>query len=477
MMLNLLFIPEIILSIGVMIIILFDLFFQKQKGFSFALVQFILLIAAYYSLNNKLAHTYSAYTLSEFTNIFKFILLVGSLMIFHYTYKHLKFLKILKIEYFTISLLGLIGTMIMISANSLLMLYLGIELLSLSLYALIGFNKKSSLSSEAAIKYYVLGAMSSGILLFGISLIYGFTGSITYDGIASQLININMNSVDYIAIIFGLIFITASLCFKFGAAPFHMWVPDIYQGSLISTTILLSTLPKIAVFIVFLKLYFIPFILLKEVWSDILIFVGMLSIIIGSLFALTQENIKRLLAYSAISNIGFIILSLGLISIDGIHASLYYTVVYSLTALASFGIITHITSNSNGIEKITDLAGLSKTHPYFAFLILITMLSSAGIPPLIGFHAKLMVIKALISSSYIILSIIVVIMTVVSAYYYLKVIKTIYFDNREDLISTYSNNSIILSINVLSLIALGIFPYLLFNLTSYLMRIFSVISI
>ena len=476
-MLNLLFIPEIILSIGVMIIILFDLFFQKQKGLSFTLVQFLLLIAAYYSLNNKYSSSYSAYTLNEFTNIFKFILLVGSLTIFHYTYKHLKFLKILKIEYFTISLLGLIGTMIMISANSLLMLYLGIELLSLSLYAVIGFNKKSSLSSEAAIKYYVLGAMSSGILLFGISLIYGFTGSIVYDDIASQIINIDINSVDYIAIIFGIIFITASLCFKFGAAPFHMWVPDIYQGSLISTTILLSTLPKIAVFIVFLKLYFIPFILLREVWSDILIFVGMLSIVIGSLFALTQENIKRLLAYSAISNIGFIILSLGLISIDGIHASLYYTVVYSLTALASFGIITHITSNSNGIEKITDLAGLSKTHPYFAFLILITMLSSAGIPPLIGFHAKLMVIKALISSAYIILSIIVVIMTVVSAYYYLKVIKTIYFDNREDLISTYSNSGIILSINVLSLIALGIFPYLLFNLTSYLMRIFSVISI
>ena len=476
-MLNLLFIPEIILSIGAMIIILFDLFFQKQKALSFALVQFLLLIAAYYSLNNRFSPDYSAYTFNEFTNIFKFILLVGSITIFHYTYKHLKFLKILKIEYFTISLLGLIGTMIMISANSLLMLYLGIELLSLSLYALIGFNKKSSLSSEAAIKYYVLGAMSSGILLFGISLIYGFTGSITYDDIASQLTNIDMNSVDYIAIIFGIIFITASLCFKFGAAPFHMWVPDIYQGSLISTTMLLSTLPKIAVFIVFLKLYFIPFILLKEVWSDILIFVGMLSIVIGSLFALTQENIKRLLAYSAISNIGFIILSLGLISIDGIHASLYYTVVYSLTALASFGIITHITSNSNGIEKITDISGLAKTHPYFAFLILITMLSSAGIPPLIGFHAKLMVIKALISSSYIILSIIVVMMTVVSAYYYLKVIKTIYFDNREDLISTYSNGSVVLSINVLSLIVLGIFPYLLFNLTAHLMEIFSVISI
>ena len=476
-MLNLIFIPEIILSIGVMLIILVDLFFQKQKGVSFSLIQFLLLIAAYYSLNNYTFPKYSAYTLNEFTSIIKFILLVGSLIIFHYSYKHLKFLKILKIEYFTISLLGLIGTMIMVSANSLLMLYLGIELLSLSLYALIGFNKKSSLSSEAAIKYYVLGAMSSGILLFGISLIYGFTGSIVYDDIAAQMINIDFNSVEYIAIIFGIIFITASLCFKFGAAPFHMWVPDIYQGSLISTTILLSTLPKIAVFIVFLKLYFIPFLLLKHVWSDILIFVGMLSIILGSIFALTQENIKRLLAYSAISNIGFIILSLGLISIDGIHASLYYTIVYTLTALASFGIITHITSNSNDIENIKDLAGLSKTHPYFAFLILITMLSSAGIPPLIGFHAKLMVIKALIDSSYIILSVIVVIMTVVSAYYYLRVIKTIYFDDREDLISTHSRTNFVLSINVLSLIVLGVFPYLIFNLTSHLVGILSVISI
>ena len=476
-MLNLIYIPEIILSIGVMIIILVDLFFQKQKGLSFSLIQLLLLVTAYYSLDNETFPKYTSYTLDEFTSIIKFILLVGSLIIFHYSYKHLKFLQILKIEYFTISLLGLIGAMIMISANSLLILYLGIELLSLSLYALIGFNKKSSLSSEAAIKYYVLGAMSSGILLFGISLIYGFTGSIVYDDIAAQMINVDLNSVEYIAIIFGIIFITASLCFKFGAAPFHMWVPDIYQGSLISTTVLLSTLPKIAVFIVFLKLYFIPFILLKHVWSDILIFVGMLSIILGSIFALTQENIKRLLAYSAISNIGFIILSLGLISIDGIHASLYYTIVYSLTALASFGIITHITSNSNDVESIKDLAGLSKTHPYFAFLILITMLSSAGIPPLIGFHAKLMVIKALITSSYIILSVIVVIMTVVSAYYYLRVIKTIYFDDREDLISTHSSSNLILSINVLSLISLGIFPYLLFNLTSYLIGLLSVISI
>ncbi len=476
-MLNLIFIPEIILSIGVMLIILIDLFFQKRKTISFSLIQILLLLAAYSSLNYQIYPKYNAYVLNEFTSIIKFILLIGSLMIFHYSYKHLKFLKILKIEYFTISLLGLIGTMIMISANSLLMLYLGIELLSLSLYALIGFNKKSSLSSEAAIKYYVLGAMSSGILLFGISLIYGFTGSIVYDDIATQMINIDSNSVEYIAIIFGIVFITASLCFKFGAAPFHMWVPDIYQGSLISTTILLSTLPKIAVFIVFLNLYFIPFILLNHVWSDILIFVGMLSIILGSIFALTQENIKRLLAYSAISNIGFIILSLGLVSIDGIHASLYYTIVYTLTALASFGIITHITSNSNDIEDIKDLAGLSKTHPYFAFLILITMLSSAGIPPLIGFHAKLMVIKALIDSSNIILSVIVVIMTVVSAYYYLKVIKTIYFDDREDLISTHSNTNYVLSINVLSLIALGIFPYILFYLTSHLVGILAVISI
>ena len=365
----------------------------------------------------------------------------------------------------------------MISAYSLLMLYLGIELLSLALYALIGFNKDSGLSSEAAIKYYVLGAMSSGILLFGVSLIYGFTGSINYFEIANQLNTLNANSVQYLGVIFGLIFITASLCFKFGAAPFHIWVPDIYQGSLISTTILLSTLPKMAVFIVFIKLYFIPFYALSYIWSDILIFVGILSIVIGSIFALTQDNIKRLLAYSAISNIGFIILALGLVSKSGLYASLYYTIIYSFTALASFGIITHITSNSNGVENISDLAGLSKTHPYFAILLLITMLSSAGIPPLIGFHAKLMVVQALIDSNYIFLTIIVVLMTVISAYYYLKIIKTVYFEERENLLASYTNNNILLSMNVILLLVLGLFPFLIFNLTSYIISLLSVIPI
>jgi len=476
-MIELFYIPEVILSIGVLFVIVTDLYLQKHKYISFFLIQLLLLIASLYAVTEVPQQNYSSYEFSEFTSLMKFILLLGAIIIFQYTYQHLNYLNSLKIEYFTISILGLVGTMVMISAYSLLMLYLGIELLSLALYALIGFNKHSGLSSEAAIKYYVLGAMSSGILLFGISLIYGFTGSINYFEIADQIRNISSNSVQFLGIIFGIIFITASLCFKFGAAPFHIWVPDIYQGSLISTTILLSTLPKIAVFIVFLKLYFIPFMALEYVWSDILIFIGIASIIIGSIFALTQENIKRLLAYSAISNIGFIILAMALVSNDGLHASLYYTIVYSFTALASFGVVTHITSNSHGIEDISDLAGLSKTHPYFAILILITMLSSAGIPPLVGFHAKLMVIQALINNSYILLSIIVVLMTVVSAYYYLRVIKTVYFEERENLISTYTSSNILLSINVVLLLGLGIFPFILFDSTSFLINLFTVISI
>ena len=476
-MLNILAIPEVIISIGIMFIIIIDLFLQNHKKISYFFIQILLILSAYQALNMDIFPNYDAYELSQFLNSIKLILILGSLIIFHYTYKHLSHLKNLRIEYFTISLLGLVGSMVMISANSLLMLYLGIELLSLSLYALIGFNKNSSLSSEAAIKYYVLGAMSSGILLFGISIIYGFTGSILYSDIGDKMLTINTESIEYIAIIFGIVFITASLCFKFGAAPFHMWVPDIYQGSLISTTILLSTIPKIAVFVVFLKLYYVPFLIIKFVWADILIFVGMLSIIIGSIFALTQENIKRLLAYSAIANIGFIILSIGLVTVSGLQASLFYTIVYSMTALASFGIITHITVNSCGIENVSDLAGLSKTHPYFALLVLITMLSAAGIPPLIGFHAKLMVIKSLIDSSYILLSIIVVMMTVISAYYYLRIIKTIYFDDREETISNLSGNNIVLSINVISLLALGLFPYILFNLTIHMTSLFPSISI
>lgn len=476
-MIELFYIPEVILSIGVLLIIILDLYLQKHKYISFFFIQLLLVIASLYALTEVPQQNYSSYEFSEFTSLIKFLLILGAIIIFQYTYSHLNHLNSLKIEYFTISILGLVGTMVMISAYSLLMLYLGIELLSLALYALIGFNKHSGLSSEAAIKYYVLGAMSSGILLFGISLIYGFTGSINYFEIADQIRNINSNSVQYLGIIFGIIFITASLCFKFGAAPFHIWVPDIYQGSLISTTILLSTLPKIAVFIVFLKLYFIPFMALEYVWSDILIFIGIASIIIGSIFALTQENIKRLLAYSAISNIGFIILAMALVSNDGLQASLYYTIVYSFTALASFGVVTHITSNSHGIEDISDLAGLSKTHPYFAILILITMLSSAGIPPLIGFHAKLMVIQALINNSYILLSVIVVLMTVVSAYYYLRVIKAVYFEERENLISTYTNSNILLSINVILLLGLGIFPFILFDTTTFLVNLLTVISI
>ena len=476
-MVELFYIPEVILSIGVLLVIIIDLYLQKHKYISFFLIQFLLIIASLYAVTEVPQQNYSSYEFSEFTSLIKFLLILGAIIIFQYTYQHLNYLNSLKIEYFTISILGLVGTMVMISAYSLLMLYLGIELLSLALYALIGFNKHSGLSSEAAIKYYVLGAMSSGILLFGISLIYGFTGSINYFEIADQIRNIDSNSVQYLGIIFGIIFITASLCFKFGAAPFHVWVPDIYQGSLISTTILLSTLPKIAVFIVFLKLYFIPFMALEYVWSDILIFIGVASIIIGSIFALTQENIKRLLAYSAISNIGFIILAMALVSNDGLHASLYYTIVYSFTALASFGVVTHITSNSHGIENISDLAGLSKTHPYFAILILITMLSSAGIPPLIGFHAKLMVIQALINNSYILLSILVVLMTVVSAYYYLRVIKAVYFEERENLISTYTSSNILLSINVVLLLGLGIFPFILFDTTSFLVNLLTVISI
>ena len=477
MMFGLVYIPEIILSVGVLLIIIIDLYLQKHKYFSYLLIQFLLVVASFYSLTEVPTQNHSSYEFSKFTSLIKFLLIIGALIIFHYTYKHLSHLKNLRIEYFTISVLGLIGTMIMISAYSLLMLYLGIELLSLALYALIGFNKNSELSSEAAIKYYVLGAMSSGILLFGISLIYGFTGSINYFDIGDQISSLDNNSVQFLGIIFGMIFITASLCFKFGAAPFHIWVPDIYQGSLVSTTILLSTLPKVAVFIVFLKLYFIPFSTLDFIWSDILIFIGIASIIIGSIFALTQENIKRLLAYSAISNIGFIILAMGLVSNDGLHASLYYTIVYSFTALASFGIITHITSNSHGIEDISDLAGLSKTHPYFAILILITMLSSAGIPPLIGFHAKLMVIQALIDSSHIILSVVVILMTVISAYYYLRIIKTIYFEPRVNLISSYTSNNILLSINVILLLGLGIFPFIMFDITSHLISLLSVISI
>ena len=467
-------IPEIIIVSSACFILILDLFLKKgYKEVSYYLIQISLIISIitiFERFDYFIGLEPLSYNTEIFSTVFKIFLLVGMVAIFHYSYKFLKYFELYKTEYFILCLFAVTGMMIMSSANDLLILYLGIELLSLSLYTIIGFNKKSIFSSEAAVKYYVLGAISSGFLLFGISLIYGLTGTLALTEIFDFIKNIQTDSASLdlynVGLIFSLTFILVSLAFKFGAAPFHMWIPDVYHGALIPTTLLLSTLPKIAIFIVLIKLLSSAFSNLFIFWSEMILILSVISILIGNIIAIAQTNIKRMLAYSTIANIGFILIAISLGKQEAYEASMFYTISYVIMTMAAFGVLLLITLDKKPIELITDLKGLNSQHPWFAFLLLIIMLSLAGIPPLIGFHAKLSIINVLIHGGHIWLSIFVVLMTVIGAYYYLKVIKVIYFDQGAGkiyLIPSY----VLISINTIILIVLGIFPSNLSVISSY----------
>ena len=467
-------IPEIIIVSSACFILILDLFLKKgYKEVSYYLIQISLIISIitiFERFDYFIGLEPLSYNTDIFSTVFIIFLLVGMVAIFHYSYKFLKYFELYKTEYFILCLFAVTGMMIMSSANDLLILYLGIELLSLSLYTIIGFNKKSIFSSEAAVKYYVLGAISSGFLLFGISLIYGLTGTLALTEIFDFIKNIQTDSASLdlynVGLIFSLTFILVSLAFKFGAAPFHMWIPDVYHGALIPTTLLLSTLPKIAIFIVLIKLLSSAFSNLFIFWSEMILILSVISILIGNIIAIAQTNIKRMLAYSTIANIGFILIAISLGKQEAYEASMFYTISYVIMTMAAFGVLLLITLDKKPIELITDLKGLNSQHPWFAFLLLIIMLSLAGIPPLIGFHAKLSIINVLIHGGHIWLSIFVVLMTVIGAYYYLKVIKVIYFDQGAGkiyLIPSY----VLISINTIILIVLGIFPSNLSVISSY----------
>ena len=467
-------IPEIIIVSSACFILILDLFLKKgYKEVSYYLIQISLIISIitiFERFDYFIGLEPLSYNTEIFSTVFKIFLLVGMVAIFHYSYKFLKYFELYKTEYFILCLFAVTGMMIMSSANDLLILYLGIELLSLSLYTIIGFNKKSIFSSEAAVKYYVLGAISSGFLLFGISLIYGLTGTLALTEIFDFIKNIQTDSASLdlynVGLIFSLTFILVSLAFKFGAAPFHMWIPDVYHGALIPTTLLLSTLPKIAIFIVLIKLLSSAFSNLFIFWSEMILILSVISILIGNIIAIAQTNIKRMLAYSTIANIGFILIAISLGKQEAYEASMFYTISYVIMTMAAFGVLLLITLDKKPIELISDLKGLNSQHPWFAFLLLIIMLSLAGIPPLIGFHAKLSIINVLIHGGHIWLSIFVVLMTVIGAYYYLKVIKVIYFDQGAGkiyLIPSY----VLISINTINLIVIGIFPSNLSVISSY----------
>ena len=379
-------------------------------------------------------------------------------VVFIYSHGYLSANDLHEGEFDTLGLFGLLGMMIMMSANSLLVMYLGLETLALSQYALVAIDRNNVVSAEAAMKYFVLGAIASGSLLYGISWIYGTTGHLQFDAIANVIVS--DPSVNSVGLWFGLAFLLVGIAFKFGAVPFHMWLPDVYNGARSPVTLYIASAPKIAAFALTFRVLVDGLGGLHPVWDDMVMVIAVLSIVIGNIVAIAQTNIKRMLAYSTIGHVGFILLAVFTGTEEGYAAGLFYTLTYVLTAAGAFGVVIVLSRKGYEAESLTDFRGLNARSPWFALVMMFMMFSMAGIPPFVGFFAKLNVIAAVIDAGYTGLAIIMVVASVIGAYYYLRVIWYMYFEEAEDqaVIAPGSDMAWLLSLNGLAVLGLGILP-------------------
>ena len=376
------------------------------------------------------------------------------LFVFIYSKQYLRNKSIFKGEFYALMLFGLLGIMIMISGYNYITLYLGLELLALSSYALVAYDRDNAQSNESAMKYFILGAIASGMLLYGMSMIYGATGTLQINEISSAI----AQTQDSMLVVFGLVFIMVGVAFKLGAAPFHMWVPDVYQGAPTATTLFISSAPKIAAFAFAIRILAQSLDGIFDHWQHIVAVIALLSIIIGNLFALQQDNLKRLFAYSTISHIGFMLLGF-LGGSEGYSASMFYIITYALMSVAGFGMIIVLSCKGFEAENISDFKGLNQRNGWFAFMMLLIIASMAGFPPLVGFFSKLYVLKAVVDQGFYVLAGIAVVFAVIGSFYYLKIIKVMYFDESEsdqEITAGFDVKSI-LSFNALLQLALLLF--------------------
>lgn len=377
-------------------------------------------------------------------------------------------------EFYVLTLMATLGMMVMISANHFVTIYLGLELLSLSLYALVALNRDSVSATEAAMKYFVLGAIASGLLLYGMSMIYGATGTLEITQIAEALYGTESNRT---VLVFGLVFVVAGLAFKLGVVPFHMWIPDVYHGAPTAVTMLIGSAPKLAAFAIVMRLLVNGLITLSADWQSMLVIMSVASMAIGNIAAIAQTNIKRMLAYSAISHMGFMLLGIvtGVIGGDARYAlnayssSMFYVVVYVLTSLASFGVILLLSRAGFEADSLDDYKGLNKRSPWYAGVMLMVMFSMAGVPFFVGFFAKFSVIQAVVAAGYYWLAIAAVLFSLVGAFYYLRVVKIMYFDEPVDETPIVASGEVrvLLSINGVALGLLGLFPQVLMSLCAF----------
>jgi NADH-quinone oxidoreductase subunit N len=453
--------PEIYLTAGICLLLLFDLFFavgRPGRTATFTLV--ILLGGAAVTWFHGAAGTttqlfdgmYIADNLATLLKLAAFLFMTIALF---YSRNYLARKGIQKGEYYVLALTALLGILVLASANNLLSIYMGVELLSLSLYALVAFDRESGLAAEAAMKYFVLGAIASGTLLFGMSVLYGLSGTLDLTILSGALA-----SHPGPGLILALSFVIVATAFKFGAVPFHMWVPDVYQGAPTSSALLVASVPKLASFALAFRLLAQGLALQGETWTQMLAILAVLSLVAGNLIAIAQTSLLRMLAYSAIANVGFILLGFVTGSPDGYQASLYFTVVYVFMVLAAFGVILAGSRDGFEADQIDHYKGLHARDPLLAIIMAVVMFSTAGIPPFVGFWAKLRIIEALVGGGHVWLALIAVVMSVIGAFYYLRVVWLMYFEAPGDLPSTRSANPmrLVLAINALVVFLLGVMP-------------------
>jgi NADH-quinone oxidoreductase subunit N len=386
-------------------------------------------------------------------DLLKLTFYVVMFFVFAYSREYVRERGIYRGEYFVLGLFALVGMMILASAANLLTVYLGLELLSLSLYALVAFQRDSSEATEAAMKYFVLGALASGMLLYGMSIIYGLTGTLDISGIGQVVARLSGGDM---ALVLGLIFVIVAIGFELGAVPFHMWLPDVYQGAPTSVTLIISTAPKISAFALIIRLLIGGLASLVIPWQEMLTIVCVLSIAIGNIVAIAQSNIKRMLAYSTISHMGFFLLGIVNATPNGYASALFYVLVYGLMSLGSFGMIILLSRAGFEAERLDDFKGLNQRSPWYAFIMLVLMLSMAGVPPTVGFYAKLLVFQAAVQANMIWLAVTAVVLAVIGAYYYLRVVWLMYFEDAQDRtpIAAAIDMRVLMGVNGLALLLL-----------------------
>lgn len=394
--------------------------------------------------------------------ILKVIICLITIVVFLYSHEYLKKHEWIKGEFFVLGLFAVLGMMVMVSSHSLLTVYLGLELLSLSLYAMVAIHRESQVASEAAMKYFVLGALASGMLLYGISILYGVTGTFEFAELSRQ---IAAQPDQHIYMVFALAFIIVGIAFKLGAVPFHMWLPDVYHGAPTAVTLFIGSAPKIAAFAMAIRLLTNGMQPLLIDWQQMLVILAVLSMAMGNIIAIAQSNIKRMLAYSTIAHIGFLLLGILAGTEEGYASGMFYVITYAIMSTGSFGMIILLSRKGFESDQLDDFKGLAEKSPWYAFIVLILMFSLAGVPPFVGFWAKWFVLKEVIAAGFVWLAALAVIFSIIGAYYYLRVIKLMYFDSPDNMTAIKASRQmrLIISLNGLALLAIGMMPGLLMS--------------